>query len=76
MHCLADDPTVFGYENINGDEGSESGYSYSIPIPVLLHLCTETHILTLTHYELTFGNANALVCRPRIYIIAGSGDIS
>jgi hypothetical protein len=37
----------------------------STPIPVLLHLCTETRTLALAYYELTFGRANAPVLRPR-----------
>ena len=46
------------------DEPPELESLCSTPIPVLLHLCTETRVLALAHYELTFGRANPPVLRP------------
>ena len=45
------------------DEPPELETLCSTPIPVLLHLCTETRVLALAHYELTFGRANPPVLR-------------
>jgi hypothetical protein len=47
------------------DEGPGFECLCSTPIPVLLHLCTETRTLALAYYELTFGRANAPILTPR-----------
>jgi hypothetical protein len=62
MRYLPDNPAAFCGSS---DEGPEFECLCSTPVPVLLHLCTETRTLALAHYELTFGRANAPVLRPR-----------
>ncbi|KAH6704047.1 hypothetical protein BKA61DRAFT_617789 [Leptodontidium sp. MPI-SDFR-AT-0119] len=37
----------------------------STPVPVLLHVCSESRSLALDFYELTFGRANAPIYQPR-----------
>ncbi|KAH8594833.1 hypothetical protein B0O99DRAFT_623756 [Bisporella sp. PMI_857] len=62
MRYLPDDPAAFCGSS---DEGPEFECLCSTPVPVLLHLCSETRAIALAHYELTFGRANAPALMPR-----------
>lgn len=69
MRYMVDDiPAFCGTDK---EDGSTFECLSSTPIPVLLHLCSETRVLALAYYELTFGRANDPVLRPRMILKHG-----